>query len=67
VSRDGHGITIDGTLDHCARVAVWFRSLVPVEHEVRLYDDGNSSDAEVLPAMSPEELVTAFETAAHVK
>ncbi len=65
LSSKGTGFAIDGTIQGAARLASWFRELVPINHEVLFVDVGNNAEVVVPPGITPEALAEAYVAAAN--
>lgn len=58
--RDGQGISLDGYLEDCAFLAIWFRSLVPQTQKLVFYDQGFSSHIELQLETTEAEIIQPF-------
>ena len=59
-SRNGQAISLDGDLEDCAEVALWFRTLIAADTRLWFYDQGYNYDIEVTPATTARQIVDAF-------
>lgn len=55
-------VVVDGDVRRCAEFVVWFRTLVPKEQELVLYDEGYSADIMVTSESTAEDLAAPFLT-----
>ena len=62
--KAGDSLAIEGSLQGCARVAAWFRELVPAQYALRFYDLDYYGDVEVRPGMTAEAIAAAYTEAA---
>jgi len=60
LNRDGQALILDGAIEDCAEVALWFRALVPDEQPLLFYDEAFNEDVELRSAMRVDELINAF-------
>lgn len=56
----GDAIVMEGEIDACARVAVWFRGLVPATHTMQFFDEGYSASVDIRPGMTAEDLAAHY-------
>jgi hypothetical protein len=60
LNRDGQALILDGAIEDCAEVALWFRALVPEEQPLLFYDEAFNEDVELRSAMHVDELINPF-------
>src|SRR5215471_11539702 len=60
LTADGEGLVLDGDIEVCAELALWFRGLVPSEVPLLFYDESFSANVPVGPNTTVEELVEPF-------
>lgn len=53
-------VILDGDLRRCAEFAAWFRTTVPLDQALVLYDEGYSADVALEAGVSAEALVAPF-------
>lgn len=59
VDRAGRCLIVEGELEDCVELALWFRRIVPAAHEVLLFDEGYSWSVPLRPATSKIEVIRA--------
>jgi hypothetical protein len=59
-ARDGKVLGLGGDVNLVARVAVWFRELVPAEQSLLFYDQMYNGHVELTPGMSAAQLAEAY-------
>lgn len=60
LDQDGQALILDGAIEDCGEVALWFRSLVPEEQTLLFYDEAFNSDVAIRRSTKLSEIVTKF-------
>ena len=60
LNGDGQAIALDGAIGDVARMALWFRSVVPSEQALIFYDEGYNADVELKEGTTVDDLVSPF-------
>ena len=64
--RDLQGISLDGLIENCAKFAIWFRSLVPLNQALIFYDQGYNYQIELSNNTTEEDILQTFVTLAKI-
>jgi len=59
-SKQGDTIVMEGDVFDCARIALWYRSLVPAQQSLIFYDEIYSASVELRMETPAEEITKAF-------
>jgi hypothetical protein len=60
--RDKQGISLDGSLEDCAKFALWFRSFVPSYQKLIFYDQGYNSQIDLYSGVREGDIIKTFST-----
>ena len=58
--RDRQGISLDGSIEDCAKFALWFRSFVPSPQKLIFYDQAYNSKIELHNNTKEKEILQTF-------
>ena len=64
--RDLQGISLDGSIENCAKFAIWFRSLVPLNQALIFYDQGYNCQIKLSNNTTEEDILQTFVTLAKI-
>ena len=59
-AKQGDTIVMEGDVADCARIALWYRSLVPSPQSLIFYDDNYSASVELRTETPAEEITKTF-------
>lgn len=60
--RDQQGVSLDGSIEDCAKFAFWFRFFVPSYQKLIFYDQGYNSQIELQTNTDEKEIIQTFST-----
>jgi hypothetical protein len=60
LTRDGQTLVVDGSLQECARWAIWARSRVPNSQPLLVYDEAYSADSPLTSSTTSTEIIGLF-------
>jgi hypothetical protein len=58
--RDRQGISLDGSLEDCAKFALWFRDFVPSNQALFFYDHGYNYHIDLQKNITNVEIINTF-------
>ena len=58
--RDRQGISLDGSLEDCAKFALWFRDFVPSNQALFFYDQGYNYQIDLQKNITNVEIINTF-------
>ena len=60
LAGEGQVLVLDGDVRDIAKLAIWFRTMVPMSQDLVFYDEGYSADASIGETTTAEELARLF-------
>jgi hypothetical protein len=60
LTRQGQALLLEGDIEDCAEVALWFRSLVPSDITLLFYDEAFNADVSLHSTTTVDEIIRPF-------